>query len=137
MTEPEPLCSTHRQPLRAAIFDVDGVLLASPHERAWREALGDFADPSRFTPEIYETLVAGKPRLAGAKAVLEALEVPEASGRAVLYAERKQKRLQELVQAGGAPAYPDAVRFVETIAALGWPMAVASSSKNANAMMKA
>lgn len=25
--------------LAAAIFDVDGVLLASPHERAWREAL--------------------------------------------------------------------------------------------------
>ncbi len=25
--------------LTAGIFDVDGVLLASPHERAWREAL--------------------------------------------------------------------------------------------------
>ena len=52
--------------LKAAIFDVDGVLLASPHERAWREALVGFADPSRFTPELYETQVAGKPRMAGA-----------------------------------------------------------------------
>ncbi|MBA3049239.1 MAG: HAD family phosphatase, partial [Brevundimonas sp.] len=29
--------------LTAGIFDVDGVLLASPHERAWRDALGTFA----------------------------------------------------------------------------------------------
>ncbi len=26
---------------RGAIFDVDGVLVASPHERAWRESLGE------------------------------------------------------------------------------------------------
>ena len=29
------------QAVSAAIFDVDGVLVASPHERAWREALPD------------------------------------------------------------------------------------------------
>ena len=32
--------------LLAVIFDVDGVLVASPHERAWREALAGFADPA-------------------------------------------------------------------------------------------
>ena len=26
----------------AAIFDVDGVLVASPHERAWREAVAAY-----------------------------------------------------------------------------------------------
>ena len=31
--------------LTAAIFDVDGVLLASPHEQAWRDALSGVADP--------------------------------------------------------------------------------------------
>jgi beta-phosphoglucomutase-like phosphatase (HAD superfamily) len=41
--------SDHARTLTAVIFDVDGVLLASPHERAWREALGGFADPDRFT----------------------------------------------------------------------------------------
>ena len=65
--------SRHHQKLRAAIFDVDGVLLASPHERAWREALEGFADPARFTSDMYEDQVAGKPRLAGAVAALEAL----------------------------------------------------------------
>jgi len=54
--------------LRAAIFDVDGVLPASLHERAWREALDGFADPARFTTAVYQAEVAGKPRLDGARA---------------------------------------------------------------------
>src|SRR5689334_12748737 len=49
MSEP-----TARRMLRAAIFDVDGVLVASPHEQAWREALEGYADPSRFTTEFYQ-----------------------------------------------------------------------------------
>ena len=122
--------------LSAAIFDVDGVLLASPHERAWREALGGFADPDRFTTAMYETHVAGKPRASGARAALVALGVPEAEGRAVIYAENKQKRFEELITAGSVAALPDALRFVGAIGALGWPMAVASSSKNANQMMR-
>jgi beta-phosphoglucomutase len=122
--------------LTAAIFDVDGVLLASPHERAWREALEDFADPGRFTTAMYEACVAGKPRLSGARAALEALGVPDAARQAVVYAERKQKRLMELIRAGSVAAFPDALRFVQAIGALGWPMAVASSSKNANEMMR-
>jgi HAD superfamily hydrolase (TIGR01509 family) len=122
--------------LTAGIFDVDGVLLASPHERAWREALKGFADPSRFTTALYESHVAGKPRLNGARAALEALGVPDAERQAVIYAEHKQRRLLELIHAGRVAAFPDALRFVQAIAALGWPMAVASSSKNANQMMK-
>jgi len=51
-----------RQGLTAGIFDVDGVLLASPHERAWREALRGFADPDRFTTAMYQAEVAGKPQ---------------------------------------------------------------------------
>lgn len=122
--------------LSAAIFDVDGVLLASPHERAWREALQGLADPGRFTTAMYQASVAGKPRLSGARAALEALEVPDAEKRAPAYAEAKQKRLLALIHAGHVAAYPDALRFVQAIRALGWPMAVASSSKNANQMMQ-
>jgi len=46
------------------IFDVDGVIVDSPHERAWREALQGFADPARLTTALYQAHVAGKPRLA-------------------------------------------------------------------------
>jgi HAD superfamily hydrolase (TIGR01509 family) len=126
----------NRPRLRAAILDVDGVLLASPHERAWREALEGITDPVRFTTAMYQAEVAGKPRLAGAVAALEALGVPDAEKRAPDYAVKKQTRLEELIHAGHVEAFPDALRFVRAIRSLGWPMAVASSSRNANAMMK-
>jgi HAD superfamily hydrolase (TIGR01509 family) len=122
--------------LAAGIFDVDGVLLASPHEQAWREALRGFAEPARFTTAIYQAHVAGKPRFSGALAALEALGVPDAGQKAVAYACCKQDRLEELMNAGSIAAYPDALRFVQGVGALGWPMAVASSSKNANQMMQ-
>jgi beta-phosphoglucomutase len=122
--------------LKAAIFDVDGVLLASPHERAWREALVGFADPDRFTSALYQSVVAGKPRMSGARAALEALGVQDSERQAIIYADRKQKRLEALVADGSVKAFPDALRFVQAVATLGWPMAVASSSKNANGMMR-
>jgi beta-phosphoglucomutase len=138
MTGSDPIRQSRRQQrLKAAIFDVDGVLLASPHERAWREALVGFADPSRFTPELYETQVSGKPRMDGALAALVALGVEQPERQAVPYADRKQARLEELVREGQVSAFPDALRFVQSTAELGLPMAVASSSKNANGMMKA
>ena len=85
---------------------------------------------------MYQAKVAGKPRLAGARAALEALGVPDAARQVADYAERKQKRLEELIAAGHVKAFPDALRFVAAVRALGWPMAVASSSKNANGMMQ-
>ncbi len=125
-----------QQRLLAGIFDVDGVLLASPHERAWREALQGFADPDCFTTAVYQAEVAGRPRADGALAALTALGLPDAAQQAPVYAERKQARLEALIHAGAVAAFPDALRFVEAIRALGWPMAVASSSKNANQMMR-
>jgi HAD superfamily hydrolase (TIGR01509 family) len=138
MTICEPAGNRSEQPrtLTAGIFDVDGVLLASPHEQAWREALRGFAEPARFTTAVYQGHVAGKPRLCGARAALEALGVPDAERRAGAYAECKQKRLEELMDAGHIAAFPDAIRFVQAVGALGWRMAVASSSKNANQMMR-
>jgi beta-phosphoglucomutase len=130
------LATGHPQTLKAGIFDVDGVLLASPHERAWREALVGIAEPCRFTTAMYQAAVAGKPRLSGARAALEALGVPDAGHQAAAYAERKQKRLDELIHSGGVSAFPDALRFVQAVRALGWPIAAASSSKNANRMME-
>ena len=126
----------HHKKLKAAIFDVDGVLLASPHERAWREALAGFGDASRFTPRIYETQVSGKPRMAGALAALKAVGAPNAEGKAEAYAEKKQARLEELIADKEFSVFPDAMRFVQALADANWPMAAASSSKNANGMMK-
>ena len=122
--------------LKGGIFDVDGVLLASPHERAWREALQAFGDPDRFTTAVYQAEVAGKPRLDGARAALKAVGAEDVDRRAPIYAEAKQARLEELIHAGAVTAFPDALRLVQALAALSLPMAVASSSKNANQMMR-
>jgi len=127
--------SDHRGPLAATIFDVDGVIVDSPHERAWREALQGFADPQRLTTAIYQAHVAGKPRLMGARAALEALGVPDAEHQAVLYAEQKQQRILQLIEAGDFTAFPDALRLIQAVRARGLRVAAASSSKNANQMM--
>lgn len=121
--------------LHGAIFDVDGVLVASPHERAWREALVGYADPNRFTTEFYQSYVAGKARADGAYITLEQLNVPNASERAVEYAEKKQAIIDHLIEAGEFEAFPDAVRFAAALGGAGLKLALASSSRNADAML--
>jgi beta-phosphoglucomutase len=122
--------------LAAAIFDVDGVLLASPHERAWREALQGIADPARLTTDIYQAHVAGRPRLDGARAALEQLGIPDAMRLAPAYAENKQRILEALIAARDFTVFPDALRLVQALAEKGFRLAVASSSKNADPMMR-
>src|SRR6187397_1110105 len=101
--------------LLAAIFDVDGVLVASPHERAWREALAGFADPARFTTAFYQAHVAGKPRLDGARSALEAFGVADAAVRAPDYAAKKQALVDRLIGEGAFEAFPDAVRLATSL----------------------
>ena len=53
---------------QGAIFDIDGVLVDSPHQKAWRESLRELMDsewgdirgqttwsPEAFTPHVYQT----------------------------------------------------------------------------------
>ncbi len=132
-----------------AIFDVDGVLVDSPHERAWRETLqelmeGPWSDvrdqtewsPEAFTPQVYQGLVSGKPRMSGALAALEHFEVPDAQARVEAYAERKQEMVVELIEAGEFTAYPDALRFILAVKASGIEAAAASSSRNAGLFLE-
>ena len=57
--------------------------------------------------------------------------------QASAYARAKQTRLEALIIRGGVRAFPDALRLVAALAGLGLPMAVASASKNASAMLRA
>ncbi len=127
-----------------AIFDVDGVLVDSPHERAWREALRelmetDWADvraqstwsPEAFTTAVYQRVLSGKPRMSGALDALDYFEVPDAHARAADYAAHKQDLVVRLIEAGEFKAYPDALRFALAVRDAGIPVAAASSSKNA------
>ncbi|HUK73062.1 MAG TPA: HAD-IA family hydrolase [Streptosporangiaceae bacterium] len=131
------------------IFDVDGVLVDSPHERAWRESLQDLMEhewrdiraqtsytPERFTPEIYQEVMAGMPRMSGARAVLEYFGVPDVQRRAEEYGARKQVRVVELIEAGKFTAFPDALRFLLAVKGAGTRIASASSSKNAKLFLR-
>jgi trehalose/maltose hydrolase-like predicted phosphorylase/beta-phosphoglucomutase-like phosphatase (HAD superfamily) len=133
---------------QGAIFDVDGVLVNSPHERAWREALtelmgGEWSDiqdatsftPERFTGEFYQQVMAGLPRLAGARKALKHFGVPDPDRRAGRYAAVKQDRVLKLIEAGQFVAFPDALRFVLAVKAAGIRVAAASSSKNADMLL--
>jgi beta-phosphoglucomutase-like phosphatase (HAD superfamily) len=134
---------------RGAIFDVDGVLVDSPHEKAWREGLrqlmeNDWSDirdqtswaPDAFTPQVYQREMSGKPRYKGAQAALEYFGVPDAQRRAQEYGDRKQEMIVELIEAADFEEYPDALRFVLALKEAGVLIAAASSSKNAGAFLR-
>jgi beta-phosphoglucomutase-like phosphatase (HAD superfamily) len=128
---------------QGAIFDIDGVLVDTPHQKAWREALrelmeGEWAPiraattwtPEAFTPLVYQQEVSGKARLSGATAALAHFGVPDLDTRAVEYADRKQEMVVRLIEAGDFTAYDDALRFIIEVKDQGTPVAAASSSKN-------
>jgi beta-phosphoglucomutase len=120
----------------AAIFDVDGVLVDSPHEYAWREALSGFAEPAGFTTVFYQAYVAGKPRLEGAQAALEGLGGVGAAARAAEYAAVKQALIDKLIEEGSFEAFPDALGLAAALHGIGLKLALASSSRNAAAMLR-
>ncbi len=135
---------------QGAIFDVDGVLVDSPHEKAWRESLrelmqSDWSDirdrtswsPEAFTSRVYEQQISGKPRMSGARAALEYFHVPDHDDtRLTQYADRKQAMVLRLIEAGDFTAYPDALRLIIFVKDAGIRVAAASSSKNADLFLR-
>ncbi|HEY4629917.1 MAG TPA: HAD-IA family hydrolase, partial [Blastococcus sp.] len=134
---------------RGAIFDVDGVLVDSPHELAWREAFrdlmeGDWADirdqtswtAERFTPAVYQQVMAGRPRMEGARAAMEHFGVPDIDARIDQYAAAKQEHVVKLIEEGRFMAFPDALRFIVDVKSMGTKVAAASSSKNAKLFLE-
>jgi trehalose/maltose hydrolase-like predicted phosphorylase/beta-phosphoglucomutase-like phosphatase (HAD superfamily) len=132
-----------------AIFDIDGVLVDSPHELAWRETLRELMEtrwsdirpstswePERFTSQVYQELVAGKPRMSGARAALEYFGLPDADELVEEYAECKQRMVVGLIEAGQFTAFPDALRFLLAVRSAGILVAAASSSKNTGLMLR-
>ena len=136
-------------PYQGAIFDVDGVLVDSPHELAWREALQELMEgdwrhvhdqtswtAERFTTQVYQQVMAGKPRLAGARAALEYFGVPDVDRRIEQYAAAKQEHVVQLIEQGRFMAFPDALRFILAVKDSGFRVAAASSSKNAKLFLE-
>ena len=134
---------------RAFVFDVDGVLVNSPHEQAWGDTLADLMaekwpemiaktgyDPKNYTSDVYQEHVAGKPRRSGAAALLAYFNIDDPDGAKVeMLCEQKQDMIVRLIEEGKFEAFDDALRFLLRAKAAGAIVGAASSSKNANMLM--
>lgn len=132
-----------------AIFDIDGVLVDSPHERAWGETLHQLMRtewapiapstryaPDRYTTEVYQQVVSGKPREEGAAALLAYFSIPDPDGaRTQRLSNLKQAMIVHLIERGQFTAFEDGLRLLLALKARGVRLAAASSSKNANRML--
>jgi beta-phosphoglucomutase family hydrolase len=138
-------------PVRACLFDLDGVLTqtAEVHAAAWKEMfdafLGDRAEKTgqRFVPfdehDDYDEYVDGKPRYDGVRSFLASrgIELPEgdegdppAAGTVQGLGNRKNELVQRLIRERGVETYEGSVRYLRTAREAGLRRAVVSSSAN-------
>lgn len=127
------------------IWDIDGVVVDSPHEEAWRQtAMKDPWNVEDLTSDFYFAHVASRPRYEGANNILELKGVYERLGarteeerRQLLqeYSEEKNRLVGEFINAGKFRIYPDAVTLLLKSREKGILQAAASASKNARQML--
>lgn len=135
----------------AILFDLDGVLTptAAVHERAWQELFDGFLRSVPGAPGYRESdyfdYIDGKPRFVGVRDFLASRNIVLSEGQ--LHDDpandtvhglgnRKNQVFHGIVAAGVTP-YDGSVRFLAAARARGLKVAVVSSSRNAQAVLKA
>ncbi|BDZ47139.1 HAD family hydrolase [Naasia aerilata] len=135
---------------RAVLFDLDGVLTptADVHMHAWREmftalfAAKGVTEP--YTDEDYFTYLDGKKRYDGVAGLLASrgIEVPWGSPEDPSTADtvcgignRKNDVFSKIIDEDGVSPYPGSLALLRQLSAEGKPMAVVSSSKNAEKVL--
>lgn len=120
----------------AAIFDLDGVIAdtARLHFAAWQK----LADDEGFhLPADADERLKGVDRMASLAIVLEGASRPYNNDEQTQLADRKNRHYQALItQLTPADLLPGAETVLDTLAAWGIPMALASASKNARAVVQ-
>ncbi|MBN1348062.1 HAD-IA family hydrolase [candidate division KSB1 bacterium] len=134
------------------IFDVDGVLVDTPHEQAWRESFQNLFEtkphwkkllqnanyaPEKFSTDLYRTQISGKTRYEGAQAVLDYFSVPDPDGTLLdEYCRAKQQLVLTKIETGDFKVFDDALLFLMNAKARGAKLVAASSSKNATPLLE-
>ncbi len=134
----------------AYLFDLDGVLTPTVelHRRAWQETFDElFArlGEAPYREADYFEHLDGRPRFAGVAVLLEArgIDLPEgengddgfASIRGI--GNRKNRAFSEILARDGIEPYPGSLRLLDRLAVLRKPLAVVSSSRNAETVLAA
>ena len=138
--------------LRGLLFDLDGVLTptAEVHMRAWGRMFGQFLDgrgiAEPYTDGDYFAHIDGKPRLDGVRTMLASrgILLPEGTPEddpgletvAGLGNRKNAAFTAELAEHGVTP-YPGSLRFLDAAIAAGLAVAVVSSSRNAEPVLRA
>jgi beta-phosphoglucomutase-like phosphatase (HAD superfamily) len=128
------------------IWDIDGVIIDSPHEESWRQTvIREPWNAEGLTSDFYFTHVASRPRHEGAQNILELLGIYESLGAISeeeklplmrKYAQEKDALIKNLIQRGKFKLFADAVGLLLRAKRAGIPQAAASASKNASTLLK-
>lgn len=133
----------------AFVFDLDGVITrtATVHARAWKQLFDeDLAARAartgeRFVPfdlaADYRRYVDGKPRRAGVRSFLAARGIEEPRETVVGLGKRRDGYFLGLVAREGVEVFDSAVSLIRQARARGVRTAVASSSRNCAAILRA
>ncbi|MCL2735719.1 MAG: HAD-IA family hydrolase [Propionibacteriaceae bacterium] len=136
----------------ACLFDLDGVLTptADVHKRAWTQlfgtVFGQYTASPPFTDHDYFTLVDGRPRYDGVRAVLLSRDIhlpdgdpaePPSTRTVCGMGNLKDSLFLADLDKDGVQPYPGSVRFLQVAMAAGLSVAVVSASKNARHVLRA
>ncbi len=117
---------------KAAIFDIDGVIIdtAHVHHLSWKELFKDYGID--FTFRDFKTKIDAMPREKGLKKI-----VPHLSDEMIKKeAERKQKFFMKFLNETDIPVFMSTVKLIKDLKKRGIKTAMASSSKNAAPILK-
>jgi beta-phosphoglucomutase family hydrolase len=136
----------------AVLFDLDGVLTptAAVHMHAWQTMFEELFAAWDITPSYterdYFDHLDGKKRYDGVASLLRARDVevpwgdpsdPPTADTVCGIGNRKNVVFERVLRSDGIAAYPGSLRLLDRLAAAGTPVAVVSSSKNAEEVLAA
>lgn len=127
------------------IWDIDGVVVDSPHEEAWRiTAMKAPWNVEELSSDFYLTYLASRPRYEGGDNILQLLGVYERLGATTAaeksallqkFCTEKNTLIRELIKAGKFKLFADAITLLLKAKSIGVWQAAASASKNARDML--
>jgi beta-phosphoglucomutase family hydrolase len=136
----------------AVLFDLDGVLTptAEVHMHAWQSMFEELFAAWNITPPYterdYFDHLDGKKRYDGVASLLRSRDVevpwgdpsdPVTADTVCGIGNRKNAVFERVLRAEGIAPYPGSLRLLDVLAAAGTPVAVVSSSKNAEEVLAA